>query len=1132
LALAYNAIMDLGWDKTVQEIIARLDPPKADGGGVVNVEGTWGSFGPMLVGYISEKLGRPILYIRPHIDDADKAADDLQTFTGWQIEAFGAWEGEEDLADATDEIRAQRLMLVSRISSLVGRQATYEKWIVSASVQSLCQPIPKPEAIEKSSLALEVAADMSPERVVEWLVENGFERTERIDLPGQFARRGGIVDIYAPLAQKSMDDKTMDDGRIDPRPSALWSMGSEAKAVRIEFFGDTIESIREIDLDTQRSSRQIGSITIISAVCGTGAEQRELLVNILPEDAIIVLEEPGEIEEVAKVFLERAEDASRLYRWADIYKAASRFTQLHLCRFATTQPGDFLKVDVHSVQQFQHKATSVWSGHKAALEDLVAEAKRGKDVRLYCESSAEIKRVGEIVSDISGEIPTKLKLLLGFIHQGFVIRSLNVIIISHHELFGQYALRRRRRPARATSPVDTLSDLQEGDYVVHVSYGIGKFLGVQAIQEKGGTNEYLTIEYADGVKIQVSVRNIALVQKYIGTSPKRPKLSKVGSKRWQKQKEKVANSVRDLALELLEVQAKRQGAGGMAFGEDSNWQVEFEESFAYQETPDQTTAAEQIKADMQQPVVMDRLLCGDVGYGKTELAMRAAFKAIENGKQVAVLTPTTVLCVQHGRTFTERFADFPVCIEVLNRFKTTKQARDIIARTKAGKVDVLIGTHRLLSGDVGFKDLGLLIIDEEQRFGVEHKERLKRLRVNVDILTMTATPIPRTLHMSLLGLRDISSLGTPPLDRRSIVTMVTAYNNELIKKAIHRELNRQGQVFFLHNRVKTIEKKAWEVQKLIGDARIAIAHGQMAKSELETTMIDFVTGQTDVLVCTTIIESGLDIPNANTIIINDADRFGLAELHQLRGRVGRYKYRAYAYMLLPKSRSITPLASKRLKAIEEYSHLGAGFRIALRDLEIRGAGNILGAEQSGHIQTVGYQMYCELLADAVRKMKNEPVEPIPTAVIDIGFATYIPKNYIPINRHRMDVYRKIAVARVDEELKQTRSELADVYGPVPEEVDHLLDLAELRIKASRLGIKSIVASGLDLIFSFSDDFDGKAESLLSRVSGKARITDRRTAYLRLAENYFEPRTLMSVVRRILTGGENSRLVKHEVNGVR
>jgi len=1095
--------MELSRDKTIAKLISRLEATK-DGDRVVKVAGTWGSFAPMLVAYISEKLGQPILYICPHIDDADKVADDLHTFGGQKIEPLSAWEGEEDLADATDEIRAERLKLVARVSWLVTRPKE-KKFIIPASVQALCQPIPKPEKLEEGSLRLVVEKDMSPEEMVSWLVENGFERVERVDLPGQFARRGGIVDIYAPLSI----------GKVLSNKEQSNLSKQDTEAIRVEFLGDTIESIRQINLDTQRSSQQVKSINIISAVCGAEQEQRELFVNILPKETIIILEEPNDIEEVAKVYLDRAENPNRLYNWADIYEAIGKLTQLRIYRFGSSASNDFLKAGIKSVQQFQHKATSLWAGHKKALEELVQEAKQGKKVYLYCEALAEIKRVTEIITESNKKVPASFKLLQGFIHQGFVINSLNTIIISHHELFGQYALRRRQRPMRTIAPVDTLSDLQAGDYVVHASYGIGKFLGVKTIREKGGTSEYLTIEYADSSKIQVSVRNIALVQKFVGTSPKRPKLSKVGSKRWQRQKEKVARSVRDLASELLEVQARRQSMGGIAFAEDSNWQAEFEESFAYQETADQTTAAEQIKTDMKQAAAMDRLLCGDVGYGKTELAMRAAFKAVENGKQVALLVPTTVLCVQHGRTFTERFADFPICIEVLNRFKTAKEAKDIIAQTKQGRVDVLIGTHRLLSGDVGFKDLGLLIIDEEQRFGVEHKERLKRLRVNIDVLTMTATPIPRTLYMSLLGLRDISSLATPPLDRRSIVTNVTAYNKELIRKAIIQELNRQGQVFFVHNRVRTIEKKAWEIQKLISDAKVAIAHGQMAKSELEKAMIDFVVGETDVLVCTTIIESGLDIPNANTIFINDADRFGLAELHQLRGRVGRYKHRAYAYMMLPKSRPITPLAARRLKAIEEYSHLGAGFRIALRDLEIRGAGNILGAEQSGHIQLVGYQMYCELLADAVKEVKNEPVEAIPTAVIDLGFTTYIPKNYIPSDRHRMDVYRKIAVAKTGEDLKQIESELADVYGPMPDEVKLLLELAELRIAASKWDIKSIVTSGRDLIFSFSKDDNSRIRSLFAKVPGDVRITRPKTAYLRLRKSYFEPRTLINVLRKIL-----------------
>jgi len=583
--------------------------------------------------------------------------------------------------------------------------------------------------------------------------------------------------------------------------------------------------------------------------------------------------------------------------------------------------------------------------------------------------------------------------------------------------------------------------------------------------------------------------------------------------------------VRELAEELLEIQARRMELGGTAFGPDTVWQKEFEESFAYEETTDQLTAIEQIKGDLMRPSPMDRLLCGDVGYGKTELAMRVAFKAAEGGKQVAILVPTTVLCVQHGRTFRERFAEFPLTVEVLNRFVTAREAGEILRRTREGKVDILIGTHRILSDDVEFKDLGLLIIDEEQRFGVEHKERLKRFRVNVDVLTMTATPIPRTLHLSMLGLRDISSLATPPLDRRSIVTKVCRYDPEMIRKAIRFELAREGQVFFVHNRVQSIERAAAEIGQIVGDdsVRIVIGHGQMHKSELENAMIEFVTGQAQILVCSTIIESGLDIPNANTMIIHDADRFGLAQLHQLRGRVGRYKHRAFAYMLLPKNRTIHPIAAKRLKAIEEYSQLGAGFRIALRDLEIRGAGNILGPEQSGNIHTVGYELYCQLLQETVQRLRKEPVLTPPAASIDLGFAVHIPRKYIASDRQRLDVYRRAGLATTAEDLRRIAEELKDLFGPPPEAVRMLLEIAELRLAADRKQIKTITAMPPDLIFVFESG--AHAADVFAHSPGSVRIPDPQTVHVRLEKNYFEPKSLLMVLRKILLGKGNRQGLK-------
>ncbi len=1128
--------MKLGEDKKISEIISRLSDLRGREG-AVTVSGTWGSFAPMLAAHISKVLGRPVLFVSGHIDDADNVTDDLAVFAGKEtmIETFPVWEGlQEESADATDEIGAERIRIALGLSQRLNRPGGSGRGdggagsgaddasgtgaagglIISTCVQALNQPVPSPSLLEEGGLNLARGQTIEPELVVGWLVDNGFERVDRVDVPGQYARRGGIIDIFAPVTSYQEDSGGGSDGSDDGDSGSV----RDSIPVRVEFFGDQIESIRLIDLDTQRSSRQVEGVSVIGSLGFGGIAETELFVNLLPDDTIIILAEPAEVQEVSEVFLSRLDDTRGLYAFGAIYKAIGRFATLEISRFGGTGDGggggEQIDLDVSSAQQFEHKAGAGWKSNKTVLEGLLAAAGE-KEVLLYCENSAEIDRVTEIIKESCEQIPANFRLELGFIQQGFIVNSLDTIVISHHEIFGQYSVRRRVRTIRAASPIESLVDLQKGDYVVHVSYGIGKFLGISQMEKYGSVSEYLTIEYADKALIHVPVSSISLVQKYIGALPKRPLLSKIGTKKWARQKERVTKGVEELAAELLEVQARRESLGGYSFGADTLWQKEFEESFLYQETPDQLTVIGEIKSDMTGTVPMDRLLCGDVGYGKTELAMRAVFKAVEAGKQVAVLVPTTVLCVQHGRTFAERFADFPISIGVLNRFVTTKHAREITAGAKAGKVDILIGTHRLLSGDVGFKDLGLLIIDEEQRFGVEHKEKLKRFRVNVDVLTMTATPIPRTLHMSLLGLRDISSLMTPPLDRRSIITRVCRYDKERIRKAILHELNRDGQVFFVHNRVQSIARVADEVRKIVNDpsVRITIAHGQMPKSELEKAMIDFVTGRIDVLVCSTIIESGLDIPNANTMIINDADRFGLAQLHQLRGRVGRYKHRAYAYMLLPAARSVTPKAARRLKAIEEYSQLGAGFRIALRDLEIRGAGNILGPEQSGHINTVGYEMYCRLLTEAVKRLKNEPIERPPSTVMDLGFSTYIPKSYIPSDRQRMDVYRRIAVAGNERDLGRLGEELADLFGPVPDEVRMLLDLSEIRIFAAGWGVKSIIVNGPDLVFTFEEPTEAK--DLFARAPGSVRVPDPKTVHIRLTENYFEPPTLMSILRKLL-----------------
>jgi transcription-repair coupling factor (superfamily II helicase) len=649
-------------------------------------------------------------------------------------------------------------------------------------------------------------------------------------------------------------------------------------------------------------------------------------------------------------------------------------------------------------------------------------------------------------------------------------------------------------------------------------------------------DEFLTLEFAGGAKLHVPAMQIDLVQKYVGGFGGKPTLSTLGGTRWKGQKERTSESVKDLAAEMLRVRAARESMPGIAYPADTPWQTEFEDEFPYEETEDQVTGLAAIKQDMTRTRPMDRLICGDVGFGKTELAIRAAFKACEFGKQVAVLVPTTVLAEQHERTFRSRFAGYPFRIESLSRFKTDGEAREILDKLRKGHVDVVIGTHRLLSKDIVFADLGLVIIDEEQRFGVEHKESLLRLRLTVDVLTLSATPIPRTLHMAMLGIRDISSLTTPPLDRRAIVTEVIPYNERRIQQAIARELSRDGQVFYVHNRVGDIKSIADDVQRMAPDAKILIGHGQMNPHELEQVMLTFMRGPSkdggaDILVSTTIIESGIDIPTANTMIIDNADRFGLAELHQLRGRVGRSKNRGYCYLLLPPERSVKDIARKRLRAIEQYSMLGAGFKIAMRDLEIRGAGNILGAEQSGHIAAVGYDMYCRLLEQSVHELKNEhPPAPPSSVSIEIGLPASIPKPYVPSDQRRLEAYRRIATAASREALEQVKADLTSAYGDPPKQVHRLLHLAELRVACVALGVRSISVREKDVIFKAAMAKQlgealsrtppelakaGKALQVQVTVLPSKHAGELAEVYFRPPEKYLEPETLLNVLRKRL-----------------
>jgi transcription-repair coupling factor (superfamily II helicase) len=1086
-------------EKVLKCGLLRQGAKRLAAGGGLRLSGVWGSSAPLVAAALGRMRGSPVLFVAAHLDDADDAADDLEVLAGLAALLFPAWELDLLGDHLNDEVAGERLRVCDLLSQSLQQRSEHPQFIV-ASIMALMQPVPSPEALAQRRLTLLKDQQIEPDDLVERLIEGGFERVEAVDQQGQFARRGGILDVF-------------------PHGSS--------QPLRVEFFGDRIESIRHFDLDTQRSVDRIEGCELLTvATAQPELSTTASLMSYLPKDTLVCILEPSEVAEVAHEIHTRLHDAgaqrglsnpeAAAYETAapavvpllapeDCLGQLRRFQVVAMHAFRPPDGQEALNLGIRSLGQLSSEPSR-------AIEEL-GELSATEEVWIYCETPAEEKRFNELLASQHPALVGRFRTAIRHVHSGFAFPSLRLIVAGHHEIFHRYAKRRRLRQIRAGRPIESLLDLHPGDYVVHVSHGIARFQGLRTLERDGRSEEFLTLRFANNALLHVPASFINLVQKYVGSRHFRPSLSKLGGVAWSRQKQRVREAVSDLAADLLRIQALRRASPGFSFPAGSPWQRQFAEEFIYSQTADQIAAMEQIDSDMVAARPMDRLLCGDVGYGKTELAMRAAFKAAEAGKQAVVLVPTTVLADQHRRTFGERFADYPMHVEVLSRFRSPAEQEEILKRLAAGEVDIVIGTHRLLSKDVRFADLGLVVIDEEQRFGVRHKEHLKGLRAHVDVLTMTATPIPRTLHMALMGLRDISSLATPPLDRRAIYTEVCHYDQRLIRHAILRELNRQGQVFFVHNRVYDIQPLADGIRDLVGEARVAVAHGQMPEHTLEKTMLAFVRGQIDVLVCTTIIESGLDIPAANTIIIHEADRFGLAELHQLRGRVGRYKHRAYCYLLLPERRTVSPAAARRLKAIEEFSDLGAGFQIAMRDLEIRGAGNILGAEQSGHIAAVGYELYCQLLEQAVNRLRGQERPARREAHVELGLDAYIPKSYVPSDRQRMEAYRQLGRCASREDIGQLRTDLTDAYGPIPPAVDVLLDQAEIRLLAGELGIESVILMDRDVVLAVSGYTSIKG--LFHGVAGSVRLPDERTVHWRPPPSYLAPTTLVPVLLKRL-----------------
>jgi transcription-repair coupling factor (superfamily II helicase) len=935
--------------------------------------------------------------------------------------------------------------------------------VLIAPVGALLDAVPAPSEIARANVSFVPGQKLKTDPLFERLVAAGYTRGDQAEEPGQFARRGGIIDVFPHGARHPY---------------------------RVELFGDEIESVRAFDPLTQRSTESLEAAAF--ALVALDETVKATLLDYVEGPKSLIVIEPARCQ-------------SRLSAIASFTHDAHAAKRLKIASDALSRPGLVLDSGAQPRSLDMSTPLALGEGYAGVATLLKALDEGNVTVALFCGNEHEMKLARESLKAQGVIASARLELLDGDIGGGRAFAAEKIALLSLHELLGR--LRRRvaieGETVRASSDVlDDFVDLEPGDHVVHLAHGIARYKGMETLSREGTKGEFLALEFDDGLTLHVPVSNADVVQKYIGARGEVPRLSKYNTAAWSDKKMRAQEAVLKLATNLLEVQALRAQESGNPCGADTQEQSEFEAECPFRDTPDQAKVTVLIKQDLMGKKPMDRLLCGDVGYGKTELAMRAAFKMVQEGRQVAVLVPTTVLAQQHLLVFRERMQDFPVIIELLSRFRTDGEQRKVIAALAEGKVDIVIGTHRLLSEDVQFKELGLVVIDEEQRFGVEHKERLKQLRKTVDLLTLSATPIPRTLHQAMVGLRDISSLTTPPLERHAVITKLAHWNDAQIKEAIAHELARDGQVFFVHNRVYDIQIIAERVQRLCPDARVEIGHGQMAERELEEVMLRFMERKIDVLVCTTIIESGIDVRSANTMFIDQAHMYGLAELHQLRGRVGRFHQQAFCYLLLPDDAKVPELAAKRLQAIMRHSELGAGFKIAMRDLELRGAGNLLGAEQSGHIASIGYDLYCRLLERAVRKLKNQPVAPDVDTSLQLGLDLRLPEDYIPSPRRRLEVYRRMARIGSHEEAEALTRELSDRFGKPPRVLGDMVTAAMVRTRLARLGITSVAkAEGHLKLRALSAP---QAHRSLDKVSKSFRVLDETTLALPLRKGLEAP----------------------------